>query len=113
MKYKYTENRIRKILDELLRESFNKDNTLLKQLRGEILELEYKNDEVMIQDILDDLDSKVTALQIELGQKEARIFLLETEKISLRESIGLLEVENISLNERIEALEPTEEEPPI
>jgi len=92
------ETAVEKYFDEWLRENFSKQTTLLHQLRGEILELEYKNDEVMIQELLDGLDAKIKLLEAELVTKEERILFLEGQ--------------NSSLSERITALEP-EEEPPM
>jgi len=92
-----TKSIIRAIFDEVLRENFSQPNTLLHELRGEILELEFKNDEVMLQELLDNLDLKVKELEAALIVKNEEIINLQAAKINLEA--------------RISALEPKEPEP--
>ena len=92
---KRIEYRVEKILDEFLRESFKKKNTLLHQIRGEIIELEYKGDQQVIQDILDDQEARILALETELNLKETEFITLQTQFDSLSERLYNLEPKEI------------------
>ena len=64
-------------------------------MKEAILELEYKNDEVMIQELLDRMQTDIDSLEAELLTKEARISQLEKDKINLESRIAALEAQNI------------------
>jgi len=96
---------IRACLDELLRESFAKKNTLLKEFRGEILELEYKNDEDMIQDLLDNYELRIKDLETKLAEKELEIAQLQADKDSLQSQIASFTAVPDSLDMRLSNLE--------
>jgi len=82
---------IRRELEELLHE--NMKNGLLKQFRGDILELEYKNDEVMIQDLLDSMENRLKDLEAALDIKDEEVLQLQTDKANLEARITALEPE--------------------
>lgn len=91
----FVKDKIEKVLDELLRESFSKQGTLLKQLRGDILELEFKNDEGMIQNLLDEYEQRISDLEAQLAFKDSEVAQLQTKLTNLEERITELEPKEV------------------
>lgn len=87
MNKEYHKSILKTVLNEILEEEFIKNNSLMHKIRGEILELEYKGDSQVIQDLIDSLEARIDTLETDLILEKAKVIQLQSDKQNLQTNL--------------------------